>query len=970
MSFDFVHRMKICRRQICAFALLVLIPSLLRAQFESIHEIWRWAHFTTASGLPSNQIEEIEETPDGTLWVSTPRGLAWFDGFRWHHVNSTLGLPERQVRIRMSDRSDRILAIVGRHLFIGNEKGFHRLPTIFERNVLGVSDAYFMAGDTIILATEYPLCRLYLLYDSTVTPFPSPFDDGSESGAENRSVWISRYGTLWLNDGSDLFLYKRGEWRAVLKNLGRPMGFRLLALKENKKGDGLASLLRGVGLEGMWGWRRGESPKLIPSEQSHLIKSFDISPHGIPIVSYVSGEIHFAHHHAWSNLDLPFAELRGTLALRFRANGDLLFGTNDGLFLFRSGLRRWTRWTHGFENKKSTINDIFRTSKRELWIATEDGIEIRLPNGEVQYLTKAGGKSLNVITGINEDKEGNIWICSGASFPGAYRWDGRNLKHFGFQSGLRAPRVHKIQKDRSGYLWFLGLGETYRGNDQPGAFVCKDGEFTRWSEAEGLLCGRVYCFQEDSTGALWFGTRDGVSRWSSGRWKHWTLDSLSVATGIRYMTIDADQRLWCSDGASGLRFMDVGEKFRAMTTDNGLLDNIIRGMQCTEDGKLWIATAKGLCVYDHGMWSTFDYRTGLSTPWLNCLFVEGEKVYAGSPGGGLNILDLKETFQPTQIEFEKPVVEKDAALLRWHAYAYWGTLQPGQIETRFRAEDGAWSAWDKSNEVRLAGLPEGRHSLTVQAKDIFGGYSTDGRRIEFDIDPPPYKRPEFALPVAALTTALMALLLSGYWRRRKHRLDLQHDRDRIARDLHDEIGSNLGSVALVSQRLERKTAIPKRYRAELAEITDLAMKTAETLREIVWYINPKFDTMDDLLLQMKDFAGMLLKNMKYTFSVGKEYRSTTIGLDFRRNVYLMFKEILHNIIKHAHASRVSILIDHQDDVFVVEIGDNGIGFDTTHQSGWSGLENVRKRADIVGGSLTITSQPGEGTRINISIRNT
>ncbi|MBF8296161.1 MAG: hypothetical protein HW389_2706, partial [Bacteroidetes bacterium] len=204
-------------------------------------------------------------------------------------------------------------------------------------------------------------------------------------------------------------------------------------------------------------------------------------------------------------------------------------GTEGGVYLLQTNSRRWAYWRHAFGDPRNGVHEITRTADGSVWLGTFNGLEIHRPNGRIQYIENILGTTLGTITGIIEDRDHNVWISSGSAFSGAFRWNGRMWHHFGYAAGLTADRVHKIRRDRSGDLWFLGLSAIYDAPYQPGAFQYKNGKFIQWrakdSGREGLISGRVYAFAEGLDHSLWFGTYGGLSRWKEGEWRHWTSES-------------------------------------------------------------------------------------------------------------------------------------------------------------------------------------------------------------------------------------------------------------------------------------------------------------------------------------------------------------------------------------------------------------------------------------------------------------
>ena len=186
---------------------------------------------------------------------------------------------------------------------------------------------------------------------------------------------------------------------------------------------------------------------------------------------------------------------------------------------------------------------------------------------------------------------------------------------------------------------------------------------------------------------------------------------------------------------------------------------------------------------------------------------------------------------------------------------------------------------------------------------------------------------------------------------------------RIASDLHDDVGSNLGSIALLSQSAHREADASSA--PAFREIHRLAQDTAESMRDIVWFINPDEDQLDKLALRMKEAAAMLLSGTKWEFSTPDELPIHSLSPEFKRHVFMIFKECLNNIRKHAQAANVVIQLK-APSTLELTIRDDGIGFDPALRACGHGLDNMERRADENGWQLRIVSRPGAGTTVHLS----
>jgi len=186
---------------------------------------------------------------------------------------------------------------------------------------------------------------------------------------------------------------------------------------------------------------------------------------------------------------------------------------------------------------------------------------------------------------------------------------------------------------------------------------------------------------------------------------------------------------------------------------------------------------------------------------------------------------------------------------------------------------------------------------------------------------------------------------------------------RMARDLHDEVGSNLGAIALLSEVVAKQTP---GIAEELVEIRRVAAHTIDSLRDIVWFLDPAADTMSELVSRMKETTRTMLRCAAFDFIATGEEEAPKPSLELRRNLFPMFKEIIHNVARHAQATHVQIDLEFAKRQLRLKVQDNGIGFDERQIREGNGLKNLRRRAADLGGTVEIRSVPASGTVVIVT----
>ncbi|MCF0069593.1 ATP-binding protein [Dyadobacter sp. CY261] len=199
----------------------------------------------------------------------------------------------------------------------------------------------------------------------------------------------------------------------------------------------------------------------------------------------------------------------------------------------------------------------------------------------------------------------------------------------------------------------------------------------------------------------------------------------------------------------------------------------------------------------------------------------------------------------------------------------------------------------------------------------------------------------------------------------RQKLKVQYLRNQIASDLHDEVGSNLNSIALFVELL-RKNASPDNLPI-LDRIISNSKESVELMQDTVWAINPRNDSLQKLIDKMHSFAAQVTaaSDIELEFQAAVDFDDLHLSMEQRKNIYLIFKEAVNNVVKHAGATQVTIRLNRLSDAFFLKIEDNGKGFDTGLEYEGNGISNLKKRAEESGLDLLLHSRPGEGTRVEV-----
>jgi signal transduction histidine kinase len=297
---------------------------------------------------------------------------------------------------------------------------------------------------------------------------------------------------------------------------------------------------------------------------------------------------------------------------------------------------------------------------------------------------------------------------------------------------------------------------------------------------------------------------------------------------------------------------------------------------------------------------------------------------------------------------------------------------PGQAvryEYRLDGADEDWRGPSSERRLRFARLAPGRYRLEVRAVASGGRVSRHPATVSFVVLQPVWKRPWF---VAAAALALGGAAYMGYRVRLAHLLSLERVRTRIATDLHDDVGSTVSRMAILSEVAKRQVEDTHAEAARvLEEIGTSARGLLDTTGDIVWAIDPRRDDGASLAARVREFGAGLLeaRGIAWEFEASPEAEALKLDPEQRRQLLLIFKEALHNIVRHARCATAAVSIAASNGRLQAEIRDDGRGFadPTGNSSTGHGLDSMRARAARLGGELRIHSRPGTGTRLTLEV---
>ncbi len=742
--------------RLCLFvSVLWVSPASAGPGFDRLNEAWRWTTFTAEDSLPAHHILAIVELPSGDTWVQTRNGLSWYDGYQWHLTGPESGLPDGSSGAVIAAHDSTLLVFTGRRVYRSSRHFFRELPFTGERPGPAITAAVpFPDGQVLLLNAGG---TLFVLKDGTLTLLP--FTRG-QPGGRMTGIQRAQRGAL-VTCAAGLFLFDGHTWEPLIG--AADSSFAVSGLSENARGDGAAWVTSPREHRGLWKWKTGRPAMHISEKPSSAPTAVLTTPEGDVLLVEETGGVRVSTPDRVDRLNPVPLSLVGSVFLQLRANGDLWAAGPTGLHLCRLSSRRWEYWNPSGTPQGTIVHEFLRHSTGSIWIATGNGLQVRRADGKMTEIAVANGVQLGSVTGLGEDHDGNVWVTSGRSFTGAFRWDGKSWKRFGAAEGLQELPYHRIARDRSGRLWFLG----------DSVVLFSRGRFVVWgSEHEPLRSG-TYTMAEGRDGALWFGTNRGLSVFANGAWRNWSTREGLRGNRVFTLAVDRDNRVWFGDQVHGLGCLE-GSRLRYFSSADGLASDLVWDIKTDARGGLWIATRGGLTLYSEDSWTSFDYSSGLTYTGLWPVLPLADRVLLGTSGNGTAVLLLPSDRVPLpRVIFKEPVIEPGRIHVSWRSVAWWGESPAAGLSVRYRIDDHPWSSWAPVRETVISRLSSGSHVFSIQVKDPFGRFDSRGHRFTFTIEPPVYLRPFFLLPVIVLALSTIGLVAVLIVRRRRYRYELR-----------------------------------------------------------------------------------------------------------------------------------------------------------------------------------------------------
>lgn len=619
------------------------------------------------------------------------------------------------------------------------------------------------------------------------------------------------------------------------------------------------------------------------------------------------------------------------------------------------------------------VRAVLQDRAQNLWIGTDEGLQLlRRDAGEIEVV-KTG-----IVATLLESASRTLWV---GTYEGLYRAepDGK-VRHVALDE-----HITSLFEDRAGQLW-MGTRNGILLKNQA------NGNSTRFlpQSDPGAPSPYIRDIVSLDERSLLLATNQGLAVFDKLNHR---FDAFMRARDIDELTGDINEIVWLQPGmlafataSSGAVFFYPGEDslITARVAD-GLPSDHAREVLLRED-ETWIQTAEGLCEWSHESRRCvgLDINDRLGGRESTVALLEDGSLAVGGDQGlfiinpdelsnnarapDIVLSEISVMGQPVDLPLlesneQRIEVPYNRNLLRVD-FAAADFTRPEKNRYRYRLNRSGWVDLGHEQTVTLTGMSPGNYLLELTGSNNNAVWSDSPAKVQIGVQPPFWGTWWFRFLILGF---LAATLAGVYWYRMRRLRELQEVRERIADDLHDDIGSRASNVALTLEYLSRKSDLD-RLPDQLDTVSRSAREIVDALRDTVWIVDAEKDSLPDLVDRLRSMLLERRDGISYHFSVHGEIPDLPLSMEKRRDILLIFKELVNNAARHSRADRVDVEVACKHGKRLeMTVRDDGLGFDLEETAYGRGLNTVHSRSQRMKADVRFDSKIGQGTSVTVLI---
>ncbi|MGN6639786.1 MAG: ligand-binding sensor domain-containing protein [Mucilaginibacter sp.] len=632
-------------------------------------------------------------------------------------------------------------------------------------------------------------------------------------------------------------------------------------------------------------------------------------------------------------------------------NGDIIMGI-DGSGLMRYNGKKLSPIVVPDKNPElKLVLSLHKDRKGTLWIGTHGGLW-SYNNNDVKEIKGLSGYLIN---GLTEDNNGTLWgITHGGCF---------------YIENGKAKRLNGLNNFTSSIIG-LGKDSVMIGTDD-GVVLVVNKHVIKGFDIKPVRTSDVFCML-NYRDMLIIGTDDrGVFTWNktNGEVKNYSLKDGLNSNAVYSLVADDKGVIWTGTGRGVNRLIFDSRKNKFTVSGNGAKSVILESNQNAAlyaNNKIWIGTTKGAIIYDPNA-----QRSHSAPPHV---IIQSARLIPQAPSNDwANSIILTNGVK---------LSHNQNHLAIWFLGVYMKDPDGVSYSYKLKGLDSAYSPLSKNDGVDYPSLPPGKYTFEVKAIAADGTPSDNTASFSFSITPPFYQTLWFRIS-GIVFFILLGISLQNYRHRTKlkrqriieatRREESQKIRQQTAEDFHDELGNKLTRITVLSDILDTKMDQTQIDQKKLLEqIRQNAASLYNGTKDILWALDPRSDNLFEILNHIRDFGNELFLDTPVEFEfngIDESLNQVKLPMEYSRNIPMIFKELLNNILKHAHANRVVLsLCDIHKDGLHLTLQDNGCGFEQNGTYKGQGINNIIMRTHRIGGDIRIDSEKGKGTLVDLNIK--
>jgi signal transduction histidine kinase/ligand-binding sensor domain-containing protein len=541
-----------------------------------------------------------------------------------------------------------------------------------------------------------------------------------------------------------------------------------------------------------------------------------------------------------------------------------------------------------------------------------------------------------------------VWVSCFRNLFYKYNLRTGQYKEYNISKLGEPPQVLYLSRDNENKLWILGHTSGLLQFDEQKEKIVE--RLTPDSTLNSLRQSGVYVFLDlGETFLIGYDTH-GMSLYHkrTKQFEHFTRTEGLISNSVRDAFVAADKTVWIATGNGISHFNPLTRTFINYDQAQGILQNDLTCIYPVSDGRIVAGTNKGIFVF-----SPDNLVTPVvpPAPSITEISVLGKKIDMNSLGVGERSLHL--SYKENYFSFDFISLQYSNSNMVEYAYQLEG------LETN-------WNMSGNRRFVSYANIPAGNYTFKVKCRLPGGQWIENKKSVSVKVQAAFYNQWWFFFIIGLLA----ALVIYAFFRYRiQQLLKLEKMRSAISSDLHDEVGTALTSISIFSE-MARKTAPPLSKEDQyLQRIGDRSRESIEKMSDIIWSINPNSDSLEQMLVRMKNYTTEIAeaKDIAIHWEESNSLPHFKLSMEHRKNIYLLYKEAVNNVIKHAGAKNIYILLQSLKNGITLRIRDDGKGFDFNTANNGNGLKNMKRRATTLKGTIDIISGSNNGTSIQLFI---